>query len=269
MKKINFKKFLLLFCILACVFGLTACTETISSDSAKESKKEQKLAAVSTELENWSVDMIKYFDVTSDDDVKANAENAISIDEINHDLYIVNPEGMNVATVEFCNSWVKSRSDLGRLKSIDSVELKISDETSTLGTVTVKTEYEKRNCTYEIVFDDDYNLSSAAINPVYTTGEKMEKAVLNTVIGMGTVFIVLIFIFFIISLLKYVNNIGAKKEEKPAGGVENAISQIVTAEEESDETDDLELVAVITAAIAASEGTSSDGLVVRSIKRRF
>ena len=61
MKKINFKKFLLLFCILACVFGLTACTETISSDSAKESKKEQKLAAVSTELENWSVDMIKYF----------------------------------------------------------------------------------------------------------------------------------------------------------------------------------------------------------------
>lgn len=96
----------------------------------------------------------------------------------------------------------------------------------------------------------------------------MEKAVLNTVIGMGTVFIVLIFISFIISLLKYVNNIGAKKEE-PAGGVENAISQIVTAEEESDETDDLELVAVITAAIAASEGTSSDGLVVRSIKRRF
>lgn len=54
MKKINFKKFLLLFCILACVFGLTACTETISSDSAKESKKEQKLAAVSTELENTS-----------------------------------------------------------------------------------------------------------------------------------------------------------------------------------------------------------------------
>ena len=97
----------------------------------------------------------------------------------------------------------------------------------------------------------------------------MEKAVLNTVIGMGTVFIVLIFISFIISLLKYVNNIGAKKEEKPAGGVENAISQIVTAEEEFDDTDDLELVAVITAAIAASEGTSSDGLVVRSIKRRF
>ena len=37
--------------------------------------------------------------------------------------------------------------------------------------------------------------------------------------------------------------------------------------EEEELTDDLELVAVITAAIAASENTSADGLVVRSIKR--
>ena len=35
-----------------------------------------------------------------------------------------------------------------------------------------------------------------------------------------------------------------------------------------DETDDLELIAVITAAIAAQEGTSTDGFVVRSIRRR-
>ena len=33
-------------------------------------------------------------------------------------------------------------------------------------------------------------------------------------------------------------------------------------------TDDSELIAVISAAIAASEGTSTDGFVVRSIKRR-
>ena len=33
-------------------------------------------------------------------------------------------------------------------------------------------------------------------------------------------------------------------------------------------TDDLELVAVISAAIAAAEGTSTDGFVVLSIRRR-
>ena len=34
------------------------------------------------------------------------------------------------------------------------------------------------------------------------------------------------------------------------------------------EEDDLELIAVITAAIAAQEGTGTDGFVVRSIRRR-
>jgi sodium pump decarboxylase gamma subunit len=103
-------------------------------------------------------------------------------------------------------------------------------------------------------------------------GEKGKKAVLNTVIGMGTVFVVLIFISFIISLFKYINVFEEKqKNKKGAAGapssVDNAIAQIVSTEE--NEADDLELVAVITAAIAAAEGTSSDGLVVRSIRKRY
>ena len=43
-------------------------------------------------------------------------------------------------------------------------------------------------------------------------------------------------------------------------------NSLVSNEEENVE-DDLELIAVITAAIAASEGTSTDGLVVRSIRK--
>lgn len=46
--------------------------------------------------------------------------------------------------------------------------------------------------------------------------------------------------------------------------VENVTSQIEAKEELADDT---ELVAVITAAIAASTGTSSDGFVVRSIRK--
>ena len=45
-------------------------------------------------------------------------------------------------------------------------------------------------------------------------------------------------------------------------------TQQTVIEEEVELSDDLELVAVISAAIAASEGqTSTDGFVVRSIKR--
>jgi sodium pump decarboxylase gamma subunit len=100
----------------------------------------------------------------------------------------------------------------------------------------------------------------------------MTKAVMNTIIGMGTVFIVLIFISFIIGLFKYIsvfeNKSKAKNEASTdAQGVNNAIAQIVSNEEQEEEVDDLELIAVITAAIAASENTSTDGLVVRSIRK--
>lgn len=39
----------------------------------------------------------------------------------------------------------------------------------------------------------------------------MYKAVMNTLIGMGTVFVVLIFISFIISLFKYINKFEEQK----------------------------------------------------------
>ena len=58
-----------------------------------------------------------------------------------------------------------------------------------------------------------------------------------------------------------------KKENVQEKAVDNAVAQIIENEEQSD---DLELVAVIAAAIAASEGAAStDGYVVRSIRRRF
>ena len=75
----------------------------------------------------------------------------------------------------------------------------------------------------------------------------------------------LIFISYIISLLQHVNKIGAKKQaaEEP----QQTAPAPVVEEPEDEEEDDCELVAVITAAIAASEGTAADGLVVRSIRK--
>ena len=99
----------------------------------------------------------------------------------------------------------------------------------------------------------------------------METAGLNVIIGMGIVFVVLIFICVIIGLLKYVNKIGTKKPETVASVA--APKAVVAPAPVVEENDDSELVAVITAAIVAYEsalGTnvSTDGLIVRSIKRR-
>ncbi len=112
------------------------------------------------------------------------------------------------------------------------------------------------------------------VSAVYSKKELMGQAAMNTLIGMGTVFVVLIFISFIISLFKYLPALFAKKpkvkeEKKPE------VSKVVSAPATKSENlvDDGELVAVITAAIYAYESAmgngavSKDKLVVRSIKR--
>lgn len=103
-----------------------------------------------------------------------------------------------------------------------------------------------------------------------TYGEILVKALTNTALGMGTVFLSLIFIACIIAMLPKVTgafeSMGKKKKEKVAAvPVEEVQQQEVVPEEEG--IDDYELVAVITAAIAAMEGVPADGFVVRSIKR--
>ena len=103
--------------------------------------------------------------------------------------------------------------------------------------------------------------------------ERIAKAGLNTVIIFITVFAVLILICLIISCFGFIYKAQVASEEKKKAktssvtdkAVDNTIAQIIEKEELSNDT---ELVAVIAAAIAASEGaTSTDGFVVRSIKR--
>ena len=105
--------------------------------------------------------------------------------------------------------------------------------------------------------------------------DKLRTAGLNTIICICVVFVVLIFISLIISLFKYINKaetaIAARKARKAEdkniseAAIDNTISQITAKEEE--EMNDLELVAVIAAAIAAATGTSTDDFVVRSIRK--
>ncbi len=102
-------------------------------------------------------------------------------------------------------------------------------------------------------------------------GEMMARAGLNTLIGMGTVFLVLILISLIIYAFGLIPRLqGAFNKNKTEGQAVKEEAAAVQAEEQTaDETDDLELVAVIAAAIAASEGAAAtDGFVVRSIIRR-
>ena len=137
------------------------------------------------------------------------------------------------------------------------------------GTIEITLKGANKDATFEVVFERG-NYKSFTTNVNHTFGESMAKAGLNTLLGMGTVFCVLILISLIISAFNLIPKIQAafaKKPEKTTASekaVETTIAQIIEKEELSD---DLELVAVISAAIASYENTSSDGFVVRSIRK--
>ena len=98
----------------------------------------------------------------------------------------------------------------------------------------------------------------------------MERAGLNTLLGIGIVFTALILISFIISCFKFIGKIGNKPA--PVAPVKEAEVKPEPVVIEEDVSDDLELIAVITAAITAYEEANGgyvpeDGLVVRSIRK--
>ena len=113
------------------------------------------------------------------------------------------------------------------------------------------------------------------VSAVYSKKELVGQAGMNTLIGMGTVFVVLIFISFIISLFKYLPALFAKKPKVDSKKSEEPKATPAPVADNNTENlaDDAQLVAVITAAIYAYEAqlgngaVSKDKLVVRSIKR--
>ena len=191
-----------------------------------------------------------------------------SFDDATIDSYLVSGQ-LDDATNATLQSWKEMRAEVGELVEITGSDVTISDETVT---VVVEAVFEDREGTFTLVASLDLSvLESATFAKTLTIGEIFEKAALNTLMGMGTVFAVLILIAFIISLFKYIPQFQAmfgKKNAKTAAAPAAKAAPVV----EEELVDDSELVAVIMAAIYASmasegQAVSKDGLVVRSIRR--
>lgn len=135
--------------------------------------------------------------------------------------------------------------------------------------VTAEAQFEKREATLTFIYNEKLELESMTVDAKFTTAEILKKAGLNTLLGMGTVFSVLIFISLIISLFKYISVFENAFKKQPKATEEPAReSESVPEEAAFDEADDTELAAVIAAAVAEYEGTTTDGFIVRSIRRR-
>ncbi|SCY99718.1 OadG family protein [Alkaliphilus peptidifermentans] len=97
-----------------------------------------------------------------------------------------------------------------------------------------------------------------------TLGEKLLASLQVTLLGVFIVFIALMMLYFIIRIMdKLVNKPVKAKQQTQAIETQPVVVETI----EEDTIDDTELVAVITAAVAASLQTSTHNIVVRNIVR--
>ena len=246
------KKISLLGLILILVLSFTGCgkSETTEYDQ--------------TTLEQYAEFVVQNFNAMTDEQLDSFSD----MRDLQLDTQLMNA-GLPVDGTDFLtmiSSWEAAEEECGAYVEHGDWTMEVKNDGVSL---TSEAKYENRDADIVFSFDEKGNMESMDVSAHYSTGEILKKAGLNTVLGMGTVFVVLIFISFIIYLLGYIPklqeklaNKDKKVEEKKEAPVQAAPAPVAAAE------DDAELVAVIAAAIAAAEGTSTDGFVVRSIKRR-
>lgn len=248
--KQNIKRLWLMVCVAFSLLALTACS------------------AAETETEQLEEELSEFL---CDDAEKTLVEcTGISVDKLEEAEAKATKQKDSVSAGLF-SSWLGVMHDTGAFVEINSTTAKMTED----GTYEciIDASFANRKVEFKVFYEDGVDgeviPTSYSFTPEYTTGEKLAKAGMNTLMGMGTVFMVLIFISLIISCFKFINNFEnrAKASAPQAAPAPVPVPAPAAAAEEENLADDLELVAVITAAIAAFDNTSADGLVVRSIKR--
>jgi sodium pump decarboxylase gamma subunit len=258
------KRFIAFLCMLTCVFGLTACggEDTMNVyQTEKVSIAEQYAVESIIPLMDESVFSENVLDVYYSNGYTAKEwESAI----LNNFGFEVEGE----AYMKGLESFITGYKTMGAITGFGEVTSKVDGEEIL---VYVDVIGEVKNGQVEMILSNDLFtvVKSCTLNVESSFGELMAKAGMNTLLGVGSVFTVLVLIMCIIYLFNFIPKIQNAFAKKKAAEVPVAAAPVAApVVEEVEEADDLELVAVIAAAIAAYEGqTSTDGFVVRSIKK--
>ncbi len=242
------RKLLAILGMVTCMIGLSACGQKEAATGPITDEQAEKIG----------VDTVQRMD------------SIINQDAI--DQYVA-----DAAVYAGLNNWKDALDEIGTFKGTDGAEVEFDDHQMVINVNVLGSDH---NATVEIIIEyDEIQKTSQCVsittNIAYSFGELMKKAALNTLIGMGTVFVVLILISLIISCFNIIPKIQERQKKKAEAKAANTaeaqaqadpvVAQIAAKEELADDT---ELVAVIAAAIAAYEGAgSTDGFVVRSIRK--
>ena len=236
------KSLLAMVCVLALTLAMSVCA--FAADTVTEDEAANYKSAAET--------LISQIAGFSDEEI----ENSLAQDD-----------AFTTATME---SWKSVKDELGAYSSIVSQDVEKDGDVVTISTVA---QFEKAKADVVLMLDLGQQMyTSMTYSVQYSLAANMQRAGMNTLMGIGIVFLMLLFLSFVIGLFKYIEkfqNVGKKKAAEEAPKAEEAPAPAIAQSEAADEdfADDLELVAVISAAIAAYENTSGDSFVVRSIKK--
>ncbi|MFR5814422.1 OadG family protein [Hominisplanchenecus sp.] len=236
------KSLLAMVCVLALTLAMSVCA--FAADTVTEDEVANYKSAAET--------LISQIAGFSDEEI----EN-----------YLAQDDAFTTATME---SWKSVKNELGAYSSIVSQDVEKDGDVVTISTVA---QFEKAKADVVLMLDLGQQMyTSMTYSVQYSLAANMQRAGMNTLMGIGIVFLMLVFLSFVIGLFKYIEkfqNVGKKKAAEEAPKAEEAPAPAIAQSEAADEdfADDLELVAVISAAIAAYENTSGDSFVVRSIKK--
>ena len=232
------KKLLAILGMITCMIALAACGAADEAQSLSEEEKTQLITA-------GEINVNALYQVIASGTVEQYAGNEVIYNGL--------------------QSFQSALEDMGNYIGASGGEAEVNGEETIIRINMGGTDHDA--VAEMIINSETTDFISLAVNVTYTFEEQMEKAGLNTLLGMGTVFVILILISLIISAFGLISKAQKtdKKASEPGKKVDNVVAQIMEKEELSD---DLELVAVISAAIAAYEGSgSTDGFVVRSIRK--
>lgn len=236
------KSLLAMVCVLALTLAMSVCA--FAADTVTEDEVANYKSAAET--------LISQIAGFSDEEI----EN-----------YLAQDDAFTTATME---SWKSVKDELGAYSSIVSQDVEKDGDVVTISTVA---QFEKAKADVVLMLHLGQQMyTSMTYSVQYSLAANMQRAGMNTLMGIGIVFLMLLFLSFVIGLFKYIEkfqNVGKKKAAEEAPKAEEAPAPAIAQSEAADEdfADDLELVAVISAAIAAYENTSGDSFVVRSIKK--
>ena len=236
------KSLLAMVCVLALTLAMSVCA--FAADTVTEDEAANYKSAAET--------LISQIAGFSDEEI----EN-----------YLAQDDAFTTATME---SWKSVKDELGAYSSIVSQDVEKDGDVVTISTVA---QFEKAKADVVLMLDLGQQMyTNMTYSVQYSLAANMQRAGMNTLMGIGIVFLMLLFLSFVIGLFKYIEkfqNVGKKKAAEEAPKAEEAPAPAIAQSEAADEdfADDLELVAVISAAIAAYENTSGDSFVVRSIKK--